>query len=71
MSPRLDYDLAREKLNITRPVVRALEEAGLIRTESLHPGVPGIRWEAGGEEERKIAYTEEQEARHPQVFAGL
>lgn len=60
LSPRLDYDLAREKLNITRPVVRALEEAGLIRIESVR--VYRNPLQAGGEEERKIAYTEEQEA---------
>ena len=38
----------------------ALEEAGLIRIESVR--VYRNPLQAGGEEERKIAYTEEQEA---------
>ena len=59
-SPRLDYDLAREKLNITRPVVRALEEAGLLGTESSRVYRNPVQ--AGGEEGRQIAYTPEQEA---------
>ena len=57
-SPRLDYDLAREKLNITRPVVRALEEAGLLGTESSRVYRNPVQ--AGGEEGRQIAYTPEQ-----------
>ena len=57
-SPRLDYDLAREKLNITPPVVRALEEDGLLLTESSRVYRNPVQ--AGRKAGRQIAYTTEQ-----------
>ena len=59
-SPRIDYDLAREKLNITRPVVKALEEAGILKEETSRLYRNPVQVRVG--ENVRIEYTGEQKA---------
>ena len=68
-SPRLDYDLAREKLNITPPVVRALEE----EWTSPHRVLPGVPESGAGREEsgKTDRVHDRAGGGHPEIFRGL
>ena len=58
-TPELDYELAAKELKITAPVIRALEEQGVLKVESeqvfRNPVRPADRLE------QKIVFTPEQE----------
>ena len=58
--PVLDYDLAVKKLHITLPVIRALEEQGVLVMESEQVYRNPVR--GGSREAPKITFTLEQQA---------
>ena len=55
----LEYDLVTKKLNITMPVIRALENQGVLRVETEQVFRNPVR--QNGMQERKIVYTPEQQ----------
>lgn len=55
----LEYDLVTKKLNITMPVIRALENQGVLRVETEQVFRNPVR--QNGIQERKIVYTPEQQ----------
>ena len=57
--PVLEYDLVTKKLNITMPVIRALEEQGVLRVETEQVFRNPVR--QTGNHEKKIVYTPEQQ----------
>ena len=57
--PVLEYDLVTKKLNITTPVIRALEEQGVLRVETEQVFRNPVR--QTGNHEKKIVYTPEQQ----------
>ena len=57
--PVLEYDLVTKKLHITLPVIRALEEQGVLVVESRQVWRNPVRGEQA--EEKEITYTPEQE----------
>ena len=57
--PVLEYDLVTKKLNITMPVIRALEEQGVLRVETEQVFRNPVR--QTGDHEKKIVYTPEQQ----------
>ena len=58
--PVLEYDLAVKKLHITLPVIRALEEQGVLALESEQVYRNPVR--GGSREAPKITFTPEQQA---------
>lgn len=58
-SGSVDYDMAREKLHITRPVVSALEEAGILVTQVSRVYRNPVK--AAGGQIRPVQYTEAQQ----------
>lgn len=58
--PLLPYDLAVKKLHVTMPVIRALEEQGILRLESVEVYRNPIK--QGMQEKKEISFTKEQEA---------
>ncbi len=61
----LDYELVTGKLNITLPVIRALEEQGVLKLESEQIYRNPVQ--QGTQQERTITFTSEQE----QVIRGF
>ncbi len=57
--PVLEYDLVTKKLNITMPVIRALEEQGVLRVETEQIFRNPVRQTV--RQEKKIVYTPEQQ----------
>ena len=57
--PVLEYNLVTKKLNITMPVIRALEEQGVLRVETEQVFRNPVR--QTGNHEKKIVYTPEQQ----------
>lgn len=58
-APVLDYELVNKKLNITLSVIRALEEQGVVSLESEQVYRNPVKHRE--QEEKKIAFTEEQQ----------
>lgn len=58
--PLLEYELVTKKLNITMPVIRALEEQGVLAVESEQVFRNPVKGEK--QEEQRIVYTAEQQA---------
>ena len=58
--PLLEYELVTKKLNITMPVIRALEEQGVLSVESEQVFRNPVKGEK--QEEQRIVYTAEQQA---------
>lgn len=55
----LDYEFLTQKLNVTLPVIRALEEQGVVKMESEQVYRNPVK---GKKEERKMTFTGEQES---------
>lgn len=58
-SPRLEYDFAIKKLNLSATVVKALEEQGILKTEVSQVYRSPV--DARKQSQREICYTKEQE----------
>ena len=58
-SPRLEYDFAIKKLNLSATVVKALEEQGILKTEVSQVYRSPVA--ARKQSRREICYTKEQE----------
>ena len=57
--PVLDWELLRKKLNITMPVIRAMEEQGILVMEEEHVNRNPVH--QGRQEKRQITFTPEQQ----------
>lgn len=58
--PQQDYDLIIHKLNVTLPVIRALEEQGVLKVESEDQLRNPVKYRRSGRQE--VSFTAEQDA---------